>query len=190
MTTHIAVVLGTARTGRASEPVAKWVTEEIDRREDCTAELVDVKDHVTGIATVPPWGKGGVNEEGSQWQEIVQRSDALVLVVPEYNHGYPGELKLLLDSLWEDYTGRPVGLVGVSAGTLGGARVVDHLKPVLLEMRLTPVIESVMFTKAREAFSDDGSIKEPERTEYVAKMTDELTRWADLLRPLRSGEEG
>ncbi len=111
---HIPVVLGTARVGCKSEAVAKYVVATLEGRDDITTELVAAKDHVTSIATTPPWGVGGASETGSGWKDIIAKSGALVLVIPEYNHGYPGELKLLLDSLYEEYKGLSVAMVGVS----------------------------------------------------------------------------
>lgn len=181
---HIPIVLGTARQGRESEKVARYVVATLESRDDLTTELVDVRDHVKEAATVPPWGVGGVNEKSSAWQEIVKRSNALVLVIPEYNHGYPGELKLLLDSLWDDYKGLPVCLVGVSEGALGGARVLDHIKPVLIELHLTPIRESMSFPKVKEKFNEEESIKDEKTTEYVNKVVTTLLETAAAINRL------
>jgi NAD(P)H-dependent FMN reductase len=169
-TKHLPVILGTARPGRESEKVARFVASVLNSVEGVTTEIVDVRDHVQNAVTVPPWGKGGANEVPTRWKEIVLRSHALILVVPEYNHGYPGELKLLLDSLWDDYRNMPVGLVGVSKGTFGGARVIDHLKPVLIEMKLTPIREAVYVSKVTEAINEHGEPADSKLTEYVEGM--------------------
>jgi NAD(P)H-dependent FMN reductase len=42
----------------------------------------------------------------------------MVIVTPEYNHGYPGLLKHVLDSNLKEYIHKAVGLCGVSAGGL------------------------------------------------------------------------
>jgi len=179
---HIPVVLGTARAGRQSEKVARYVASILEDREDLTTEFVDVKDHVQQAITTPPWGEGGANEKGSAWKDIVKNSNALILVLPEYNHGYPGELKLLLDSLFGEYKGLPVALAGVSTGVLGGARVLDHIKPVLIEMNLTPIRKSIMFPKIREAFDENGVIKDENTTEYIHAVLEELVEMAEMLK--------
>lgn len=181
---HIPVVLGTARAGRSSEQVANYVVSVLEGRDDITTELVDVKEHVKDAITIPPWGEDGADKTGSAWKDIVGKSNALILIIPEYNHGYPGELKILLDSLWGHYKGLPVMMVGVSAGTLGGARVLDHVKPVLVEMHLTPIRESVTFSKVKEAFNDDGSIKDEKTTDYLNKVVTELVATAKVVNQL------
>lgn len=171
---HTPVVLGTARQDRKSAQVAELVSSVIAEHDGMSSELVDVRDHVTTAVTVPPWGVGGADEQSNAWQDIMQRSQALVLVVPEYNHGYPGELKLLLDSLYEDYKGKPVGLVGVSTGSLGGARVIEHIKPVLIELGLHPIRDAVTFMKVGDAFAEDGSLINENFIDYITSMLDEL----------------
>lgn len=178
---HIAVVLGTAREGRASEGVAKAVVAVVSEMEGHTAELVDVADHVKVPVTVPPWGAGGANETPTEWRAIVERSHALVFVTPEYNHSIPGELKLLLDSLWDSYVGKAVGLVGVSAGTLGAARVIDHIKPVLIELKLHPIKEAVHISKVAEAVTDEGVFADPKTAEYTQKMVEEISKLSTAL---------
>ena len=182
---HIPVVIGTARAGRQSELVAQAINGIINTREDASAEVVDVREHVIEAVTVPPWGVGGANEVPTAWSEIVGRSQALILVIPEYNHGYPGELKLLLDSLWEQYKGRPVGLVGVSGGGLGGARVIDHIKPVLLELQLQPIKTAVYFSHVKDAFNEDTTLKDASLVELVHQQVTDLVATADRLAPLR-----
>ena len=183
---HIPVVLGTARAERRSEGVAQAVVDIITNMEGYSSELVDVRDHVTAAVTVPPWGAGGANENPTKWKAIVEKSHALVLVTPEYNHTIPGELKLLLDSLWESYVGKAVGLVGVSAGTLGGTRVVDHIKPVLIELKLHPIKEAVYISKAGEAIASDGTFTDVKNTENTVKMVEEIAKLSNALATIKS----
>jgi NAD(P)H-dependent FMN reductase len=62
-----------------------------------------------------------------------------VLVVPEYNHGYPGLLKHVLDTNLKEYIHKAVGICGVSAGGLGGTRVIQNLLPVMRELGLVTI---------------------------------------------------
>ncbi|NEN93526.1 MAG: NAD(P)H-dependent oxidoreductase, partial [Okeania sp. SIO3H1] len=169
---------------RASDKVAEAVTNIVEAMDGYTAELVDVRDHVKEAVTVPPWGVGGANESPTAWKEIVERSHALVLVMPEYNHSFPGELKLLLDSLWDSYIGKAVGLVGVSAGTLGAARVVDHIKPVLVELKLHTVKEAVHISRVSEAIGENGQFANDKTAEYTMAMVKEISALATALQTI------
>ena len=64
--------------------------------------------------------------------ERVNRADALVLVVPEYNGSFPGSLKLFIDywSYPHSFENRPMAFVGVGL-RWGGLRPVEHLQQVM-----------------------------------------------------------
>ncbi len=134
---------------------------------------------------LPHGGEGGANQNPTEWKKIVEKSHALVLVLPEYNHSFPGELKLLLDSLWDEYKGKAVGLVGVSAGTFSGARVVDHIKPVLIELKLHPIKESVNIARVAEAVDENGEFVNAKTTEYTENMIREISSVSSALSTLQ-----
>ncbi|MFT5832122.1 MAG: NAD(P)H-dependent FMN reductase [Candidatus Paceibacteria bacterium] len=182
---HIAVVLGTAREGRASEGVATAVVDVINTMEGHSSELVDVRDHVTAAVTVPPWGVGGADENPTEWKSIVEKSHGLVLVTPEYNHSIPGELKLLLDSLTNSYVGKAVGLVGVTAGTLGAARVMDHVRPILNTLNMHVVKNGVHVSSVGEAVGSDGGFADPKTAEYTQKMVEEISKLSTALATMK-----
>jgi len=92
---YIPVLLGTARKDRRSENVVRFV-HEITEKYGVQTELIDVRNLLTA-ATVPSWEDG---EHTDEWRKTVRRADGLVIVSPEYNHSYPGELKILLDKAY------------------------------------------------------------------------------------------
>src|SRR5215208_7863677 len=122
---YIPVILGTARKGRASEMVAHFVLGEVSKREGVETELIDIRE--LNLAS----DDAGESIKNAGFSAEMSRADALVLVVPEYNHGYPGLLKHALDSNLKEYIHKAVGLCGVSAGGFGGTRIVQNLLPVL-----------------------------------------------------------
>lgn len=147
MTPFIPVVLGTARVGRLSENIAKYVVSKLTVRSDIETQLVDVKDYIFGH-TIPPWEN---NEITKPWGDIVRRAHAFVIVTPEYNHGYPGELKMLLDEFGKtEYGGKPVVVCGVSSGPFGGARMNDHIAPILRELGLIDLPTALYFPNVGE----------------------------------------
>ena len=181
----IPVLLGTGRIDRASEGVANFVINEIVKNKKVETKLIDVKECRYTVST-PPWGKGGANEKSTQWKEIMTRADGLIIVVPEYNHGYPGELKLMLDSLYAEYEKKPVLLCGVSSGRLGGARVVDHIKPVLIELKMVPTQSALYFSGVGKLFDETGSINDDTYAKRVSDSLVELLWYAESLKRART----
>ena len=86
------------------------------------------------------------------------RADALVLVVPEYNHGYPGLLKHVLDTNLKEYIHKAVGICGVSAGGLGGTRVIENLLPVMRELGLVTIFWDGNFSSVQNLFDANGTL--------------------------------
>lgn len=164
---HITIVLGTARTDNHSKRVARAVFEAFNTHDTVNAQFVDVRDHVEHVATMPVWGTDGLDESLSQWKEISEHTDGFVFVLPEYNRGYPGEWKLLVDSIMKPYKGKPVAVVGVSTGIFGGARMMDHVKPVLVELGFVVGKTALHFTRVKEQFDERGDIATQEQKDRV-----------------------
>src|SRR5712691_3172010 len=164
----IPVILGTARKGRASENVAKFVFGEIQKRAGVETELLDIRD--LGF----PIDDAGEAIKDPRFSETVARADGLVLVVPEYNHGYPGLLKHVLDSNLKEYIHKAVGVCGVSAGGFGGVRVIENLLPVMRELGLVTIFWDGNFSSALKLFDADGNLLEQSYVKRIDKFLGEL----------------
>ena len=173
----IPVVLGTARKGRASENVAKFVFGEVQKRENVKTELVDILDLNF------PNNDAGEALKHSGFCETIASADGLILVVPEYNHGYPGLLKHVLDSNLKEYIHKAVGICGVSAGGFGGTRVIENLLPVLRELGLVTIFWDGNFSGANRLFDESGMINDRATHERrLNKFLDELIWMSKVLR--------
>ena len=172
----IPVILGTGREGRRSEPVANLVFAEVKKRERVETELIDIR-------TLPIHIKGPTDElKDPVFAGQMMRADALVLVVPEYNHGYPGLLKHVLDMNLEEYIHKAVGICGVSAGSFGGARMIENFLPVLRELGLTTIFTDVNFGNAQKLFDEHGQLLDQSYVRRVGRFLDELIWMARVLR--------
>lgn len=178
----IAVILGTARPGRKSEMVASHVLDVVKQRAT-VARLVDVADY-----TLPGTGRDSTGIGLDLYREIVAGSDGLIIVAPEYNHGYPGELKLLLDSEYDAYVRKPVGFVSVSSGLIGGARVTEQLRLVTAAFRMVPVAPAVHVTEVNDAFDEHGAFVEDSLNGVLNDMVDELEWYARALTAARAAQ--
>src|SRR2546430_11347827 len=140
------VVIGTPRQGRLTEPAANFVFGEVSKRSDIEAELIDIR-------KIPiRMDDAGEALKDSQFSAKVARADGLILVVPEYNHSFPGLLKHVLDTNLKEYIHKAVGVCGVSAGPFGGARMIQSLLPVLRELGLVTIFSDVYFGRAGKLF--------------------------------------
>ncbi|MDJ0791143.1 MAG: NAD(P)H-dependent oxidoreductase [Acidimicrobiia bacterium] len=177
---NIPVILGTARPGRRSESVAELVIDTLKQR-GVTTELIDVADYELNGTGLPAQGLSR-----DHYREIITGADGFVIVAPEYNHGYPGELKLLLDGEYNGYVRKPVGFVSVSTGLIGGARMTEQLRLVATALRMVPVSPAVHVTEVAEALDANGGFAEDSPAEVLAAMLGEVEWFASALTPART----
>src|ERR1041384_8411830 len=150
----IPVILGTPRQGRYSEHVARFVLGEVAKREGVETELIDIREMQFSILDA------GEAIKDARFSEMAVQADAFIIVAPEYNHGYPGLLKHVLDTNLKEYIHKAVGICGVSAGGFGGTRVIQGLLPVLRELGLVTIFWDGNFSRAQGLFDETGEIKD------------------------------
>lgn len=177
----IPVILGTTRQGRASEGVANFVFGEVQKRAGVETELIDIR----GLHL--PLDDAGEAIKDTEFSETCQRADGFVIVTPEYNHGYPGMLKHVLDSNLKEYVHKAVGICGVSAGGFGGTRVIEALLPVLRELGLVTIFWDGNFSGAQSLFDEAGNIKD--RATHEKRIDKFLGELIWMSRVLRHGRE-
>src|SRR2546430_2801932 len=148
----IPVILGTARMGRMSLHAARLVTGELGKCAGVETDLID-------IAKLPlPTNDAGEAIKQAVFSTKMSRVDALVVVSPEYNHGYSGLLKHVLDSCLKEYIHKAVGIVGVSAGPVGGTRGIQNLLPVMRVIGLGTISSAGNFSRVCKAILEDVEI--------------------------------
>ena len=172
----IPIILGTSRRGRRSENVARFVFEQTRKRAGVETELIDV-------CTLPmKLDDAGEQMKDPEFSATINRCDGLIIVTPEYNHGYPGLLKHALDMNLKEYIHKAVGICGVSAGPFGGVRVIEVLLPVMRELGLVTIFWDVNFGNVEKLFDDQGNLLDQSYVRRLDKFLNELIWMACLLR--------
>lgn len=173
---YIPVILGTTRQGRLSAHVARLVTEELSKRCEVETDLIDIN------ALTLRTDDAGEAIKDSNFSSKMERADGLVVVAPEYNHGYPGLLKHVLDSCLKEYIHKAVGIVGVSAGPFGGTRVIENLLPVMRELGLVTIFWDVNFSSIQKLFEPSGKLLDNSYLRRIDKFLAELVWMSKTLR--------
>jgi NAD(P)H-dependent FMN reductase len=123
-------------------------------------------------------------EHTKRWSATIEAADAVVFVMPEYNHGYIAPLKNAIDYLLHEWHYKPVGFV-TYGGVVAGTRAMQLLLPVLVELRMTPCVASVNIALISQLVQD-GEFHPIEATERAAQaMLAELARMETVLREAR-----
>jgi NAD(P)H-dependent FMN reductase len=146
---NVMVVLGSVREGRTGEVIAKWTAEALKKENGLNVDFVDLGElnlpffHEAASPNMIAAGNGEyTNPDGKAWAERVGKADAFVYIVAEYNHGYTAVLKNAIDWVGKEWNNKPVGFVSYGA-VAGGARAVEQLRQVVLELRMHPLHDAV-----------------------------------------------
>ena len=178
----IPIILGTNRAESNSRKVAEWLLGETKKRSDIETQLFNTSDFKLPQNNCCQ----AIKDEFPEYKDAIIRADGLIIVSPEYNHGYPGVLKSVLDLLLKEYFHKAVGLVGVSGGVLGGARCIESLNQVMRELGLTTIFKDLNIISVRTLFDEQGNILDDAYNERAANFLNELV-W--MARTLKWGRE-
>lgn len=169
---YIPILLGSVRRGRSSDRAARFVEARLRTRAE--TELLDLLQ-----CDLP------IMEERLQFQENppphleelgrrLARADALVIVSPEYNGGYPGVLKNTLDYFYPEYRRKPVGIVTVSGGGFGGVNCLAQLRQVVLALGAYPIPAALPISRVAQSLDEEGNPLESAYERRAEKFLDEL----------------
>lgn len=172
----IPVMLGTARQGRESERAARFVFAQTKTRAGVETEFIDVRSLPMRL------DDAGEQMKDPKFASTIERCDGLIIVTPEYNHGYPGLLKHALDMCLKEYIHKAVGICGVSASVTGGARAIENLLPVMRELGLVMIFEDVNFGRIGSLFDERGALLDGNFVRRVDSFLNELIWMARVLR--------
>ena len=119
----------------------------------------------------------------------IRAADAIVFSTPEYNYSVPGVLKNAIDwasrpsgdSAW---TGKPVAVMGASAGVLGTARAQYHLRQTFIFLDMYPVNRPEVFIgSAATKFDERGELKDDTARDLIRQLLEKLVAWTRRLGP-------
>ena len=184
MTTTM-IIVGSVRPGRIGLPIAQWVR---DRTEAAGHEVdfVDLAELALPFMDEPahPSKRQYTQPHTIAWSERVDAADAVVLVSPEYNHSYSPALKNAIDFLAQEWQGKPFGVVSYG-GASGGLRAAAALDQVMTTLGMVRVPVDVAINGAGGLVVDGTFAADSKHVETLDRMLAELSRYDEVLRPLR-----
>jgi NAD(P)H-dependent FMN reductase len=165
---RLAMIYGSTRRGRFCDTIADWARAETERHGRFAVDRVDP-------AQATP----------DRFASVLEAADAYLVLVPEYNHGYPAPLKALIDAHYDEWQAKPVAFVSYG-GASGGIRAVEQLRQVFAELHAVTMRDAVSFANAAEQFDEQGQLRAPARARRSATaMLARLHWWATVLREAR-----
>lgn len=186
----IALIVGSTRQGRFADRPAQWIVDGAAARTDFAIEVLDLRDHPLPFldSAIPPaYAKGAYADPAvAAWSARIAAADGYIVTAAEYNRSMTAVLKNAFDHLYPEWGNKPIGFVGY--GGLGGARAVEQLRLVAVELQMAPIRHAVHI--GLEPFL--GVMREGRTLESYehlnqsrAALFDQLAWWADALKAAR-----
>jgi NAD(P)H-dependent FMN reductase len=181
------VILASTRPGRAGEPIADWFVSRAREHGAFDVELLDLADIALPMMDEPnhPRLRRYEHQHTKDWSATINAADAVVMVTPEYNYGYPAPLKNAIDYLHFEWQHKPVAFVSYG-GVAAGTRAVQQLKQVVTTLKMFPLFEAVSIPFHTQFIDDEGVLQANDVMEGAASaMLDELVLVEESLRGRR-----
>ncbi|MCL3819403.1 NADPH-dependent FMN reductase [Aeromicrobium wangtongii] len=175
---RLLVVVGSTRPGRLGIHFGRWFAEVATDHDVFDVQLADLVDVGLPFLDEPGHPRLGryVHQHTRDWSAIVDPSDAVVMVTPEYNHGMGAALKNAIDFLHREWVDKPVGFVSYG-GVAAGTRAVQQLVQVVTTVKMVPVFDTVSVPFAAQHVREDGTVAaSPPMLTAAHQMLDELAR--------------
>ena len=137
--TIISVIVGSTREGRFSEKPARWILQQLKKRDDIDARLLDLRDFPMPFFDQPvtpatPGRAAFKHEVVQKWTAAIGQSDGFIFVTPEYNYGPAAVLKNAIDWVYPEWHRKAACFV--SYGSAMGVRSVQQLRQTLTEIQV------------------------------------------------------
>ncbi len=177
---YIPIICGSTRRDRQSIKVARFVLARLQQRMEAKTELLDLLEYNFPVMEERLHRRDDPPPRLAEFGEKIGRADALIIVSPEYNNGYPGVLKNALDYLLPEYERKPIGIVTVSAGGYGGINCLAQLRLVALGMGAFPIPENLAVSRVHDSFDDHGP-RDPAYEKRATEFLDDVLWFAEAI---------
>jgi len=132
------ILMGSVREQCTSRSIAHAIDNLVDH-DRFVSQIVDPAELNLPMVDLELPQAGNPSVE--RWAEMVNRADAIIILTPNYNDGYSGITKNMIDSLSTQWNNKRVGLVGYAGGP-DAKEPIQFLLPVTKRLGMN-VLEDV-----------------------------------------------
>jgi chromate reductase len=189
MTPKILAFAGSTRSDSWNKKLVK-VAAEGATSAGAEVTLIDLRDYALPLYD-GDLETAGIPEAALKLKRLFLEHQGLLISSPEYNSSISGVLKNTIDWVSRSAPGegalacfadKVAGLLSASPGALGGMRGLVHLRAILGNIKVLVLPDQVAVSKAHEAFSPDGSLKDAKQQAAVQGVAKKLAETIAKLR--------
>ena len=172
----VTVIAGTDRPASRTGQIAHYYAQTLQAAYNTPAQVLELTSLPSDFLAGNLHGKALHNQVFAEAAKPILESRRLVWVFPEYNNSYPGVLKAFLDAFPfpNPMKGSVAAMVGVSAGTNGGANALSHWADVLNYLGLYVVPQRLRVFGVNQNWLPEGGFALPAFEQIMREQIEQL----------------
>lgn len=167
---HISIISSSIRPDRNSHRVALYFKNYLTENNLSKVGILDLKEYNFPLFDNTLKHQGNPSADLLDFAKKVKATDGIIIVTPEYNGGFPASLKNAIDVLYDEWHGKPISIVTVSAGVFGGTQALVSLQFVLWKIGAWTVTNMFHVAKVQEAYDAFGNATDNGATDELTKI--------------------
>lgn len=181
---RLMVLTTSTRPSRRGRAITDWFLAIAAGRPDITIDDADLAAIRLPFLDEPDEPASGSyrHRHTQQWSRRVAAADAVVVVLPEYNHGMPATFKNAVDYLSAEWAYKPVAFISYG-NTSAGTRSLQMAKQVTSALRMVPV-GAALSLRIADALPEGWVRSSAALVAGAESILDDLTRVSSTVRPL------
>lgn len=190
-TPRILAFSGSLRTGSYNQKLVT-IAAAGARGAGADVTLLDLRDLPLPVYDADLEQRQGLPENAQRLKAVMKQHQGFLISSPENNSSVSAALKNAID--WASrpegdepglacFRGKTAAIMSASPGGLGGLRGLVHLRAILQNIFVMVIPDQKAISKANEAFSPDGSLKDRKQQEAIERIG---ARLAEVLTKLLS----
>ncbi len=153
---NICIISSSIRKDRLSHRVALYLSKLLKDKFQIETEILDLQKYKFPLFEERLRYLGSPSPETLDFADRITKADGLILVVPEYNGGYPASIKNVIDLLTDEWRKKPVAFAVVSNGQFGGSQVIFSLQFALWKIMAITVSPALRISDIQTTLDEDG----------------------------------
>ncbi|MGE5406073.1 MAG: NADPH-dependent FMN reductase [Methanosarcina sp.] len=153
---HVCIISSSIRKDRFSHRAAIYLSGLLRDQYHTEVEILDLLQYNFPLFEERLKYLDSPSPEVLEFAGKIRKADGLILVVPEYNGGYPASIKNVIDLLTDEWRKKPVAFAVVSNGQFGGSQVIFSLQFTLWKIMAITVSPALRIPDIETSIDENG----------------------------------
>lgn len=176
----IVILSGSVRDDRHTHGAVLFIAQRMKEKYSLNVEVIDLK-----TLALPPLTNTlheSSPENVKQLGKVLDEADGIIFASPEYNGSFSSALKNAIDFFPKNtYQRKPIGVISVSAGALGGIRAAQAMQLQVLALMAYPIYRMMTVANVQDQVDQEGVLLNPSFEGNVDMFIEEYQWFAEAI---------